>query len=61
MSLIVKEEAEMATKVENFGVFVCGPLSMQSDVSAAVVQEQLRTMQRGNGDVTLHLEHFSWA
>ncbi|KAI4641097.1 hypothetical protein J4E93_007975 [Alternaria ventricosa] len=42
-------------------VLVCGPLSMQSDVSNAVARAQIGGMKDGKRDVYLHMEHFSWA
>jgi len=46
---------------ESTSVLVCGPLSMQSDVSNAVARAQIGGMKDGKGDVYLHMEHFSWA
>lgn len=57
----VEEEARSSGAGQLLGVFVCGPLSIQSDVSAAVALEQLSIAKRGTGDILLHLEHFSWA
>lgn len=45
----------------SLAVFVCGPLSMQSDVANAVAKEQVQGMKGGKKDVYLHMEHFSWA
>jgi len=42
-------------------VFVCGPASMQIDMSNAVAAEQLTILRGGRNDVYLHMEHFSWA
>lgn len=57
----VEQEARLGGAGHSLGVFVCGPLSMQSAVSAAVAREQLGIAKRGTGDIFLHLEHFSWA
>ena len=46
---------------ESLGVFVCGPLSMQSVVSNAVAAAQLQILKEASKDVYLHMEHFSWA
>ncbi|KAI4630630.1 hypothetical protein J4E80_001568 [Alternaria sp. BMP 0032] len=46
---------------ESTSVLVCGPLSMQSDVSNAVARAQIGGMKDGKRDVYLHMEHFSWA
>lgn len=56
---IIAEEA--AADASSMGVFCCGPLSMQSDVSNAVAAEQLRGLRDGKRNVYLHMEHFSWA
>ncbi|KAL2689101.1 hypothetical protein Neosp_003153 [[Neocosmospora] mangrovei] len=61
LAVKVEEEARSSSSKQSLGVFVCGPLSMQSDVSAAVAREQLGIAKRGTGDILLHLEHFSWA
>ncbi|RTE81724.1 hypothetical protein BHE90_003793 [Fusarium euwallaceae] len=61
LAVKVEEEARSSGAGQSLGVFVCGPLSMQSDVSTAVAREQLRIAKRGTGDILLHLEHFSWA
>ncbi|KAK3069639.1 hypothetical protein LTR53_011862 [Teratosphaeriaceae sp. CCFEE 6253] len=50
-----------AASAERLGVFVCGPLSMQNDVSNAVAQAQLEILKGASKDVYLHMEHFSWA
>lgn len=57
---IVAEEAAAAGE-QSLGVFVCGPLSMQSDVANAVAKEQVQGIKGGTKDVYLHMEHFSWA
>lgn len=57
----VEEEARSSGAGQSLGVIVCGPLSMQSEVSAAVARGQLDIAKRGIGDVLLRLEHFSWA
>ncbi|KAJ4242930.1 hypothetical protein NW757_011649 [Fusarium falciforme] len=61
LAVKVEEEVRSSGAGQSLGVFVCGPLSMQSDVSAAVAREQLSIAKRGTGDILLHLEHFSWA
>lgn len=58
---VVEAEAAAAVKGQELGIFVCGPLSMQSDVSNASALEQFRLIKRGTGDISLHIEHFSWA
>lgn len=58
---IVHEEATSSTLVGQLGVFVCGPVSMQIDMSNAVAAEQLAVLKGGRNDVYLHMEHFSWA
>lgn len=57
---IVASEA-VAAGNQSLGVFVCGPLSMQSDVANAVAREQVQGIKGGKKDVYLHMEHFSWA
>jgi hypothetical protein len=62
LALMVQQEADRTRAGGgNLGVFVCGPLSMQSDVSIAVAQEQRQVISAGSGEIYLHLEHFSWA
>ncbi|KAH8195079.1 hypothetical protein TruAng_010755 [Truncatella angustata] len=61
LATIVAEEARAISQAQDLSVFVCGPLSMQNDVSNIVAQEQLVVAKRGTGDICLHLEHFSWA
>ncbi|PYH43009.1 ferric reductase family protein [Aspergillus saccharolyticus JOP 1030-1] len=47
---------------ESLGVYVCGPLSMQSDVRKAVADENVKLLKGGqSGGVYLHCEHFQWA
>lgn len=58
---IIKTEAMQSTATGQLGVFVCGPPSMQSDVSSAVAAEQLAILRGGLRDIYLHMEHFSWA
>lgn len=58
---IVHEEATSSTLAGQLGVFVCGPASMQIDMSNAVAAEQLAVLKGGRNDVYLHMEHFSWA
>lgn len=58
---VVAEECASVDAATSMGVFVCGPLSMQSDVANAVAQEQIAAMKDGKRDVYLHMEHFSWA
>lgn len=61
LQTIVAEEARMIGENQSLSVLVCGPASMQHDVSSAVAREQLIVAKRGAGDIYLHLEHFSWA
>lgn len=61
LKLIVGDEASTATAKTQLGVFVCGPLSMQNDVSDAVAAEQIAIVKAGGRDVYLHMEHFAWA
>ncbi|KAI4960429.1 hypothetical protein J4E86_002051 [Alternaria arbusti] len=56
---IIADAAEYGS--ESTSVLVCGPLSMQSDVSNAVAHAQIGGMKDGKRDVYLHMEHFSWA
>jgi hypothetical protein len=58
---IVHAEATASTLAGQLGVFVCGPASMQIDMSNAVAAEQLAVLKGGSNDVYLHMEHFSWA
>ncbi|EME77873.1 uncharacterized protein MYCFIDRAFT_50576 [Pseudocercospora fijiensis CIRAD86] len=58
---MIRAEATSSSLTDELGVFVCGPLSMQSDVSNAVAQEQLPVMKNGAKSIYLHMEHFSWA
>lgn len=61
LASIIRKEAGSVGSGHNLGVFVCGPLSMQSDVANAVAFEQLNLAKKGTGEVVLHMEHFSWA
>ena len=56
---IIQEEVGSISQSQPLGVFVCGPLSMQSDVANTVAFEQLHIAKKGTGDVVLHIEHFS--
>lgn len=56
---IMEREAQEGGR--SIGVFACGPLSMQSDLSNAVAKQQLNIMRDGSKDIYLHMEHFSWA
>jgi hypothetical protein len=58
---IIHSEATSITTQSQLGVFVCGPLSMQNDVSNAVADEQLAALKGTPKDIYLHMEHFSWA
>jgi hypothetical protein len=58
---LVHEEATSSTLAGQLGVFVCGPASMQIDISNAMAAEQLAVLKGGRNDVYLHMEHFSWA
>lgn len=58
---IIREEAQFTESGKPLGVFVCGPLSMQSDTANAVAKEQIAIMKNGSKDIYLHMEHFSWA
>ena len=58
---LVKEEVAATPPDEQLGVFVCGPLSMQSDMQNAVAAEELGVVNTGSKSVYLHMEHFSWA
>jgi hypothetical protein len=58
---MVHTEATSSTLTGQLGVFVCGPASMQIDMSNAVAAEQLAVLRGGGNDVYLHMEHFSWA
>ncbi|RAK81737.1 ferric reductase family protein [Aspergillus fijiensis CBS 313.89] len=47
---------------ESLGVYVCGPISMQSDVRNAVADENLKVLKGAkSGGIYLHCEHFQWA
>ncbi|OJJ95982.1 hypothetical protein ASPACDRAFT_126255 [Aspergillus aculeatus ATCC 16872] len=47
---------------ESLGVYVCGPISMQSDVRNAVAEENLKVLKGAkSGGIYLHCEHFQWA
>lgn len=56
---IIETEAQAGGR--SVGVFACGPLSMQSDLSNAVAKQQLSIMKDASKDMYLHMEHFSWA
>jgi predicted ferric reductase len=58
---IVAEEVTAAGPDCPLGIFVCGPLSMQSDVANAAARSELAIAKDGKRDVYLHMEHFSWA
>lgn len=58
---MVHAESTSPKLAGQLGVFVCGPASMQIDVSNAVAVEQLAVLRGGKKDVYLHMEHFSWA
>jgi hypothetical protein len=58
---MVHTESTSPTLDGQLGVFVCGPASMQIDMSNAVAAEQLSILRGGRNDVYLHMEHFSWA
>jgi hypothetical protein len=59
---IISEEATSPRLAGQLGVFVCGPASMQVDVSNAVADQQIVVLRDGTAkDVYLHMEHFSWA
>jgi hypothetical protein len=58
---MVHAEATSSNLTGQLGVFVCGPASMQIDMSNAVANEQLAVLKGGRNDVYLHMEHFSWA
>lgn len=58
---IIHAESTSPALQGQLGVFVCGPSSMQIDVSNAVAAEQLNILRGGKNDVYLHMEHFSWA
>ncbi|KAM3074948.1 hypothetical protein ACMFMG_008354 [Clarireedia jacksonii] len=61
LNTIVTEEAGAVSRTQELSVFVCGPSSMQNDISNTVAQKQLVVAKRGTGNIYLHLEHFSWA
>ncbi|KAK5681599.1 hypothetical protein LTS10_006132 [Elasticomyces elasticus] len=56
---IIAEEAASAGSTP-LGVFVCGPASMQYDISREVARQQLVAAKTGSGDINLHVEHFHW-
>ncbi|KAK5693632.1 hypothetical protein LTR97_010201 [Elasticomyces elasticus] len=56
---IVAREAASAGSTP-LGVFVCGPASMQYDISKEVARQQLVAAKTGSGDIYLHVEHFQW-
>lgn len=56
---IIASEAKEGSRIT--GVFACGPLSMQHDLSNAVANQQLGIMKNGSEEMYLHMEHFSWA
>jgi NAD(P)H-flavin reductase len=59
---IIRGEAISPKLAGQLGVFVCGPASMQVDVSNAVAEQQIAVLRNGTAkDVYLHMEHFSWA
>jgi ferredoxin-NADP reductase len=59
---IIHAEATSSGLTGQLGVFVCGPASMQVDVSNAVANQQIAVLRGGTAnDVYLHMEHFSWA
>lgn len=58
---MVRSEAASSDLRGQLGVYVCGPLSMQSDVSNAVADAQVAVLKGGSKDIYLHMEHFSWA
>ncbi|KAK4898915.1 hypothetical protein LTR27_003646 [Elasticomyces elasticus] len=57
-SIIAKEAASAGSM--SLGVFVCGPASMQYDISKEVARQQLVAAKTGSGDIYLHVEHFHW-
>lgn len=62
LKALVQSAAAATSSNSQLGVFVCGPLSMQSDVSTAVAAEQVGICKGASSrDVYLHMEHFSWA
>lgn len=60
-ALIRFETAALDSNCSRLGVFVCGPLSMQNDVTNAVADEQVAIVKGAQREVYLHMEHFSWA
>ncbi|KAF4553559.1 Ferric reductase like transmembrane component-containing protein 8 [Elsinoe fawcettii] len=58
---IVESEVASTSEGTQLGVFLCGPLSMQSNVSNAVAKAQKGVLRGMLKDVYLHVEHFSWA
>ncbi|KAF7562309.1 hypothetical protein G7046_g1822 [Stylonectria norvegica] len=63
LPLVIREEGGRASQDGgSLSVFVCGPETMQSDVSNAVARENLSILKDStSGGVYLHVEHFSWA
>jgi len=62
LQIIVRAESTSSKLAGQLGVFVCGPASMQVDVSNAVAAQQLAVLKGGTtNEVYLHMEHFSWA
>lgn len=59
--IVQSETAALDAESSRLGIFVCGPLSMQSDVSNAVADEQVAILKGARREVYLHMEHFSWA
>lgn len=59
--LVRSEVAALDAECSRLGIFVCGPLSMQSDVSNAVADEQVAILKGARREVYLYMEHFSWA
>jgi len=60
-ALVREETASTSSSTSQLGIFVCGPLSMQSDVSNAAADEQVAVMKGSGREIYLHMEHFSWA
>lgn len=58
---LVASESEALDSHGLLGIFVCGPLSMQHDVSNAAASAQEGVVKQGKKEVYLHMEHFSWA
>lgn len=61
LAKMIRDEGYSCEDDSSLGVFVCGPLSMQSDVSQAVAKEQIGIVKSGRKSIYLHMEHFSWA